>query len=46
MASIYNRTQLEKAIRPEELIKVTEEGFIAYSQGKAVVPPATSSTDI
>src|SRR5579863_6788482 len=39
MVTVYSRAQLEKAIQPAELIKVTEEGFIAYSQGKAVVPP-------
>jgi ornithine cyclodeaminase len=39
MAEIYNRSQLEKAVRPEELIAAVEEGFIAYSQGKVVVPP-------
>jgi ornithine cyclodeaminase len=35
----YSRAQLEKAMRPEPLIKVTEEGFVAYSQGQVVVPP-------
>jgi ornithine cyclodeaminase len=39
MTTIYNRSQLEKAVRPKDLIKVTEEGFIAYSKGKAVIPP-------
>jgi ornithine cyclodeaminase len=39
MAIIYNRSQLEKALRPEELIAAIEQGFIAYSQGKVVVPP-------
>ncbi len=39
MAEIYNRAQLEKAVRPEKLITAIEEGFIAYSQGKVVVPP-------
>ena len=37
MVTVYNRAQLEKAIQPAELIKVTEEGLIAYAQGKAVV---------
>jgi ornithine cyclodeaminase len=39
MTDIYDRSQLEKAVRPEELITAIEEGFIAYSQGKVVVPP-------
>ena len=39
MAEIYNRAQLEQAVRPEELIAAVKEGFIAYSQGKVVVPP-------
>jgi ornithine cyclodeaminase len=39
MAIIYTRSQLEKALRPEELIAAIEQGFIAYSQGKVVVPP-------
>ncbi len=39
MTDIYNRSQLEEAISPEKLIPAIEEGFIAYSQGKVVVPP-------
>jgi ornithine cyclodeaminase len=39
MTDIYNRWQLEEAISPEKLIPAIEEGFIAYSQGKVVVPP-------
>ena len=39
MAEIYNRTQIEKVVRPEQLIAAVEEGFIAYSQGKVIVPP-------
>jgi ornithine cyclodeaminase len=39
MTDIYDRLQLEKALPPEKLISAIEEGFIAYSQGKAVVPP-------
>jgi len=39
MAVIYNRSQLERALRPEELIAAIEQGFIAYSQGKVIVPP-------
>lgn len=39
MTDIYDRSQLETAVRPEKLIAAIEEGFIAYSQGKAVVPP-------
>ena len=39
MTDIYNRWQLEEAISPKKLIAAIEEGFIAYSQGKVVVPP-------
>ena len=39
MAVIYNRSQLERALRPEELIAAIEQGFVAYSQGKVIVPP-------
>lgn len=39
MAKIYDRSQIERAVKPRDLIQVTEEGFVAYSQGKAVIPP-------
>lgn len=39
MAVIYNRSQLESALRPKELIAAIEQGFIAYSQGRVIVPP-------
>ena len=39
MAEIYSRTQLENAVRPDALIAAVEEGFVAYSRGKVVVPP-------
>ena len=39
MITTYTRAQLEKVIRPEEAIRAVEEGFIAYSQGKTVIPP-------
>ncbi|MGA2000655.1 MAG: hypothetical protein ABSG52_11725 [Terriglobales bacterium] len=39
MIETYTRAQLEKVMQPEEVIKAVEEGFIAYSQGKTVIPP-------
>jgi ornithine cyclodeaminase len=39
MAIIYNRSQLEKALRPQELIAAIEQGFVAYSQDRVIVPP-------
>lgn len=39
MTSVYTRAQMEKVMRAPEVIRVIEEGFIAYSQGKAVIPP-------
>jgi ornithine cyclodeaminase len=39
MTEIYSRKQLENAVRPDALIAAVEDGFIAYSQGKVVVPP-------
>ncbi len=39
MAEIYNRRQIENALRPQALIAAVEAGFVAYSQGKVVVPP-------
>ncbi|MFB3813838.1 MAG: hypothetical protein ACE14L_06975 [Terriglobales bacterium] len=39
MIETYTRAQLEKVMKPEEVIRAVEEGFIAYSQGKAVIPP-------
>lgn len=39
MTSIYTRTQLEAVIRPTDVIRVVEEGFVAYSRGEVTVPP-------
>jgi len=39
MTTIYTRSQLENVIRSAEVIPAIEEGFVAYSNGKAVIPP-------
>ena len=39
MAEIYNLNQIKKALTKINPIQAIEEGFIAYSQGKVVVPP-------
>lgn len=39
MTDIINLDQIKKALKNIDVIKVVEEGFIAYSQGKVVVPP-------
>jgi ornithine cyclodeaminase len=36
---IFNRRQIEKALQRVDVTTAIEEGFIAYSQGKVVVPP-------
>jgi ornithine cyclodeaminase len=36
---IYHREQIEQALNPPELIQSLEEGFVAYSEGRVVVPP-------
>lgn len=36
---IYTLDQIRKTIEPLALIKSQEEGFVAYSEGRAVVPP-------
>lgn len=36
---IYNLEQIKTVIEPQQLIRHLEEGFVAYSEGKVVVPP-------
>ncbi len=39
MTKTFNLDQIKKAMKNIDVIKIIEEGFIAYSQGKVVVPP-------
>ncbi|HEX4489235.1 MAG TPA: hypothetical protein VH088_23380 [Terriglobales bacterium] len=39
MATVYTRAQIEKVIRPAEVIAAMERAFVAYSSGAAVIPP-------
>jgi len=39
MAEIFNLNQIKEALGNIDTIKSIEEGFVAYSQGKVVVPP-------
>jgi ornithine cyclodeaminase len=39
MTKIYNLSQIKKVIKKHHAIREIEEGFIAYSHGKSVVPP-------
>jgi ornithine cyclodeaminase len=39
MPEIFNRTEIEDALQKVDVTKAIEEGFVAYSQGKVVVPP-------
>ena len=39
MPKIFNRAQIEDALRQVDVTTAVEEGFVAYSQGKTVVPP-------
>jgi ornithine cyclodeaminase len=39
MIPVYTRPQLEAVLRPSDVIRVVEEGFLAYSRGETVVPP-------
>jgi ornithine cyclodeaminase len=36
---VYNLEEIKKTIEPQALIKSQEEGFVAYSEGRVVVPP-------
>ena len=39
MTNIYNLEQIKKVLKNIDLISAIEEGFVAYSRGKVVVPP-------
>ena len=39
MPEIFNREQIEGALQRIDVTAAMEEGFIAYSEGKVVVPP-------
>jgi ornithine cyclodeaminase len=36
---VFNRNQIEEALKDLDPIQAVEEGFIAYSEGRVVVPP-------
>lgn len=38
MATVYTRRQIERVIRPAEVIAAIEHAFVAYSRGEAVIP--------
>ena len=39
MPEIFNRQQIEEALRNVDVTTAIEQGFVAYSQGEVVVPP-------
>ena len=39
MPKIYNREQIEEALRHIDVTAAIEDGFVAYSEGRVVVPP-------
>jgi len=39
MAQTFNLDQIQEALKSIDVTKAIEEGFIAYSEGKVVVPP-------
>jgi len=39
MSKIYDLAQIKDALKSLQPIQAIEEGFVAYSQGKAVIPP-------
>jgi ornithine cyclodeaminase len=39
MSKIYNLAQIKDVLKSLQPIQEIEEGFVAYSQGKAVIPP-------
>jgi ornithine cyclodeaminase len=39
MPEIFNRAQIEEALQRVDVTTAIEDGFVAYSQGKVVVPP-------
>jgi ornithine cyclodeaminase len=42
VVKVYQRAEIEAAITPAAAITAVEEGFVAYSQNKVVVPPVGS----
>jgi len=38
MATVYTRAQIERVIRPGEVITAIEQAFVAYSRGETVIP--------
>ena len=39
MAKVFNLSQIKEVLKNIDPIQAIEEGFVAYSQGKVVVPP-------
>lgn len=39
MPQIFTLDQIQEALKKVDVTKVVEEGFVAYSQGKVIVPP-------
>jgi ornithine cyclodeaminase len=39
MAKVYSRAEIERVLRPSEVIAAMEQAFVAYSRGEAVIPP-------
>ena len=39
MPEIFDREQIERALQGVDVTGAIEEGFVAYSEGKVVVPP-------
>ena len=39
MTTVYSRPQIERVIRPQQVIAAMERAFVAYSNGEAVIPP-------
>ena len=39
MPDIFNREQIEGALQEVDVAAAIEEGFVAYSEGRVVVPP-------
>ncbi len=39
MATVYTRAQIERMLKPADVIAAMERAFVAYSRGEAVVPP-------
>jgi len=39
MSKIYDLAQIKEVLKSLQPVQEIEEGFVAYSQGKAVIPP-------